>query len=296
MAAWTYYTTKTKSVLILQIYKNLIQRQYLRTWTREEIASIPLNCSRSEVFRALNKTRGLYLRWQELSTSPILPNTAEVEWTSIELRNALRSIEWDLEDLEDTIGIAEKNSSKFKIDHKEICDRRSFIQATKQEVQVMKVKMSMDRNLDSDGTQREPLLNDGSPVPFRSMQWSSTPKISRYSKLASQTDSPSKFEDFENVPTTQDHLISIQDEELSMINDSVSSLKSISTHIGNELDEHAVMLEDLSSEMDITDSQMYTTILHVSKALHLDTDRGQWAFIVFLMMLLLIGIIVAIVL
>lgn len=59
----------------------------------------------SEVFKALNKTRGLYLRWQEISKAPVAPNSPEVEWTSTELRNSLRSIEWDLEDLEDTINI-----------------------------------------------------------------------------------------------------------------------------------------------------------------------------------------------
>lgn len=55
----------------------------------------------SEVFKALNKTRGLYLRWRELGEN----GGAEVEWTTTELRNSLRSIEWDLEDLEDTINI-----------------------------------------------------------------------------------------------------------------------------------------------------------------------------------------------
>lgn len=58
-------------------------------------------CHCSEVFKALNKTRGLYLRWRELGES----GGAEVEWTTTELRNSLRSIEWDLEDLEDTINI-----------------------------------------------------------------------------------------------------------------------------------------------------------------------------------------------
>lgn len=62
--------------------------------------------TRSEVFKALNKTRGLYLRWQEITKTPAAaPNSPEVEWTCTELRNALRSIEWDLEDLEDTINI-----------------------------------------------------------------------------------------------------------------------------------------------------------------------------------------------
>lgn len=53
------------------------------------------------MFKALNKTRGLYLRWRELDEGSATP---ELEWTT-ELRNSLRSIEWDLEDLEDTINI-----------------------------------------------------------------------------------------------------------------------------------------------------------------------------------------------
>lgn len=52
----------------------------------------------SEVFKALNKTRGLYLRWRDLGNA----GGAETEWTTTELRNSLRSIEWDLEDLEGT--------------------------------------------------------------------------------------------------------------------------------------------------------------------------------------------------
>lgn len=57
------------------------------------------------MFKALNKTRGLYLRWIELQDDPIPISKDEVEWTNTELKNSLRSIEWDLEDLEDTIDI-----------------------------------------------------------------------------------------------------------------------------------------------------------------------------------------------
>lgn len=59
-----------------------------------------------EVSKALNKTRGLYRRWLELQEDIVNNITKdELEWTTTELRNALRSIEWDLEDLEDTIDI-----------------------------------------------------------------------------------------------------------------------------------------------------------------------------------------------
>lgn len=65
----------------------------------------------------MNKTRGLYGRWTDyqLNVTVATPNGVgpgglpvskeELEWTTTELRNALRSIEWDLEDLEDTINI-----------------------------------------------------------------------------------------------------------------------------------------------------------------------------------------------
>lgn len=68
----------------------------------------------SEVCKALNKNRGLYGRWTELQdVNTVTPTVAgsipiareELDWTTTELRKALRSIEWDLDDLEDTIYI-----------------------------------------------------------------------------------------------------------------------------------------------------------------------------------------------
>lgn len=60
-----------------------------------------------DVLKALNKTVNLYRRWNDLQAEPITVNLLreEIEWTTTELRNSLRSIEWDLEDLEDTINI-----------------------------------------------------------------------------------------------------------------------------------------------------------------------------------------------
>lgn len=59
----------------------------------------------SEVYRALIRIRGLYTRYREVGNS----NTVESVWITNELRNSLRTLEWDLEDLEDTINILFKN-------------------------------------------------------------------------------------------------------------------------------------------------------------------------------------------
>ncbi|XP_041986610.1 syntaxin-6 [Aricia agestis] len=244
----------------------------------------PFYVVKDEVFRALNKTRGLYLRWQEIAKSPAVPNSPEVEWTSTELRNALRSIEWDLEDLEDTISIVEKNSSKFKVDNREISDRRSFIEATKQEVKVMKGKMSLNRNRDNDGTAREPLLGDESPVHFGNT-WTATPKYSKYSKLANQTDSPNRSYD-NDIMSMQEKMLMSQDDQLHVISNSVGSLKTVSKQIGIELDEQAVMLDDLNTELENADSKLDSTLKKVAKVLHMNNDRRQWMAILILIGLL----------
>ncbi|XP_037716826.1 syntaxin-10 isoform X1 [Drosophila subpulchrella] len=121
----------------------------------------PFFVVKDEVFKALNKTRGLYLRWRELGES----GGTEAEWTTTELRNSLRSIEWDLEDLEDTISIVEKNPSKFRIDNRELSSRRHFIDNTRDEVKQMKDKMSLNRSRDRDITAHQPLLDNDRQSP-----------------------------------------------------------------------------------------------------------------------------------
>lgn len=57
----------------------------------------------NEVQKAVNTARGLYQRWCELLQEGAAVGREELDWTTNELRNGLRSIEWDLEDLEETI-------------------------------------------------------------------------------------------------------------------------------------------------------------------------------------------------
>ncbi|KAH1176382.1 hypothetical protein KIL84_021116 [Mauremys mutica] len=65
----------------------------------------PFSAVRGEVQKAVNTARGLYERWCELLQETHVVSTEEFDWTTNELRNSLRSIEWDLEDLEETIDI-----------------------------------------------------------------------------------------------------------------------------------------------------------------------------------------------
>ena len=59
----------------------------------------------SEVRKAVETATNLYQRWCELLEDPSNYSKEEYDWTTGELRNSLRSIEWDLDDLEETISI-----------------------------------------------------------------------------------------------------------------------------------------------------------------------------------------------
>lgn len=58
-----------------------------------------------EVQKSIHTSQNLHDRWSELISNPKSVTKEELEWTTSELRNSLRSIEWDLEDLEETVDI-----------------------------------------------------------------------------------------------------------------------------------------------------------------------------------------------
>lgn len=189
---------------------------------------ILLYCFFSEVFKALKKTRGLYCRWADFQTEPELITKDEIEWTNTELKNSLRSIEWDLEDLEDTIDIVEKNPLKFKIDNKELTKRKHFIVSTKNEIQSMKDRISMNRGKDKDRFARQPLLENNSPVKLTNMHGGT-----KYSKLENEIESPQH----QFLQRQQMYELQNQEEQLEAIAGSLGNLKTVSRHIGIELDE-----------------------------------------------------------
>ena len=63
--------------------------------------------------KAAETAGALYHRWQELMSETANVSKEEFSWTTNELRNCLRSIEWDLEDLEETVHILFISSSSY---------------------------------------------------------------------------------------------------------------------------------------------------------------------------------------
>nr|XP_020464745.1 syntaxin-6 [Monopterus albus] len=223
----------------------------------------PFFVVKGEVQKAVNAAQSLHHRWSELLQEGGGASKEEMDWTTNELRNSLRSIEWDLEDLDETISIVESNPKKFNLDTAELSKRKAFIASTRQAVKEMKEQMSSPAAVSVDRKNKQALLGErGAQGPV----WQPGPD--KYSRL--------------------DLIVEQQDEQLELVSGTIGVLKNMSERIGMELDEQAVMLDDFGHEMDNTQSRLDNVMKKLAKVSHMTSDRRQWCAIGVLLTILFV--------
>lgn len=244
----------------------------------------PFFVVKGEVQKAVNTAQGLFQRWTDLLQDPTIATREEVEWTTNELRNNLRSIDWDLEDLEETISIVEANPRKFNLDVAELTKRKAFISSTRQTVKEMKDQMSSSSvKALTEKKERQTLLGENA-----GQTWA--PGADKYKRLDRELHSANTH--FIEEQHAQQQLIAEQqDEQLELVSGSIGVLKNMSQRIGNELDEQAVMLDDFTHEIDSTQSRLDNVMKKLAKVSHMTSDRRQWCAIGILAAVLLVVLI-----
>lgn len=249
----------------------------------------PFFVVKDEVHKAVQNAKALYQRWCELLSDPNNCTREEYDWTTNELRNSLRSIEWDLEDLEETISIVEKNTKKFKIDDVELSDRRAFVDRTKATVKDMKDHLASPQS--HNRAQSRTQARTQSDHSNRNMLFNGPSKPQdKYMRLDNELEQANqKF--IEENQSQQQLMIQAQDEQIDMVGASVGVLKNMSQQISGELDEQAVMLDDFAHEMDTTESKMDNVMKKMAKVLHMSNDKRQWCAIGVLLVIMVIVII-----
>ncbi|XP_071510647.1 syntaxin-6-like [Diadema antillarum] len=240
----------------------------------------PFFVVKEEVEKAVTTSEGLYQRWCKLLEDTSSVSKEEYDWTTNEVRNSLRSIEWDLEDLEETISIVEANPRKFKIEPHELDGRKLFVKRTKDRVQEMKDHMSSPGTRSrEDKKTRQSLLSNGPGRPKH-----------KYSRLEQEAEDDNQR--FINDNSQQQQIImEAQDDQIDRVADSVGILKNMSHTIGKELDEQAVMLDDFSTEMENTESRLDSVMKKMAKVTRMSNDKRQWMAIAVLLVVMVIVII-----
>ncbi|KAM6218018.1 syntaxin-6 [Rhynchocyon petersi] len=248
----------------------------------------PFFVVKGEVQKAVNTAQGLFQRWTELLQDPSTATREEIDWTTNELRNNLRSIEWDLEDLDETINILsfEANPRKFNLDATELSIRKAFITSTRQVVRDMKDQMSTSSvQALSERKNRQALLGESGGQSCWTM--GTTDKYGRLDRELQLANS--HF--IEEQQAQQQLIVEQQDEQLELVSGSIGVLKNMSQRIGGELEEQAVMLDDFSHELESTQSRLDNVMKKLAKVSHMTSDRRQWCAIAILFAVLLVVLI-----
>ncbi|XP_078062720.1 syntaxin-6 [Mustelus asterias] len=228
----------------------------------------PFFVVKGEVQKAVNTSQGLYQRWTELLAEPSSATKEECDWTTNELRNSLRSIEWDLEDLDETISIVETNPRKFNLDPAELSKRKAFITSTKQIVKEMKDHMSNTSvQALAEQKNRQTLLSTKGSQGLHST-------ADKYSRLDQELQVVnSQF--IEDQHIQQQLITEQQDDQLELVSGSIGVLKNMSQKIGNELDEQAVMLGEFSYELDSAQSRLDNVMKKLAKVSHMTSGKFE---------------------
>ncbi|EDV28006.1 expressed hypothetical protein, partial [Trichoplax adhaerens] len=239
----------------------------------------PFFVVKTEVQKNLNNTTVLHKKWRELSEDGRNTSKEDFTWTTNELKNNIRSMEWDLEDLEETITIVESNPSKFRIDDLEINERKSFISRTKKTIKEIKEELtSTSRRAKKEKHEREALLG------------SKGRHQDRYTRLDKEIEQ-SNQNFIEENQKQQQQLFRQQDDQIEMISKSVGVLKQMGQHIDGELTEQAALLEDFDQEMTDTKSRLDRSLIKIEKVLKLSGDKKQTCILIVLIIILIILII-----
>ncbi|XP_005800483.1 syntaxin-10 [Xiphophorus maculatus] len=231
----------------------------------------PFFVVKGEVQKALSRARGLFDRWEELLQEGTQVSRDELDWSANELRNCLRAIDWDLEDLSETISIVESNPGKFRLGDNELQERRDFVERTRKSVQEMKDELS-------------------SPSAVERAEKKNRQEQDRSTGLeAHLVSANSRY--IQEQQEQQQLIIQEQDEQLELVSGSIRVLKDMSGRIGDELDEQAVMLGDFGDEMDQTSSRMDSVLKKLEKVSHMTSSRRQWCAIGVLVAIMIVVLI-----
>jgi len=211
----------------------------------------------------------LYKRWRELLETSNTAHNDEFKWTTNELKSGIKSIEWDLQDLDDTIGIVESNRQKFKLEQQEVESRKKFITDTKSTIKRMKDDLQAATTKGKqDNDKRDSLMG-----PRRNGANGRRMDAIDQAIVADHQD----FIDEQQQRQAQ--LIQDQDQGLDQLSTTVSVLGDMGRAIGSELEVQNKILTDLDSKVDDTSGRLSTVMRRLNKLMESASDRTQWCVI-----------------
>lgn len=242
----------------------------------------PFYVVQEEVQQSVSGVTTLYERWQDLLKSTNTSQNDEFKWTTREIKNGIKRIEWDIQDLEETIGIVEGNRQRFKLEASEVEARKSFITDTKATIKKMKDDLN---NATTKGKMENDARNTLMDTQKRKNQGHD--KFDGLHKAIMEDNDNYISGAHQQMQAT----MADQDQDLDEISKATTTLKEMGVTINDELHRQSLILEEMETETDKTSSRLNNVMKRLNKLIDSTNDRVQWCMVIVLT-LILVGLVV----
>eukprot|EP00999_Lentomonas_sp_LEN2_P001777 NODE_288_length_1715_cov_36.452771_g259_i0.p1 GENE.NODE_288_length_1715_cov_36.452771_g259_i0~~NODE_288_length_1715_cov_36.452771_g259_i0.p1 ORF type:complete len:255 (-),score=45.26 NODE_288_length_1715_cov_36.452771_g259_i0:304-1068(-) len=246
----------------------------------------PFFVVKSEVEQAMLTIEQLYKNWKALLQKTNTSQNQEFKWTVDELNTSLKNVEWDLQDLDETISIVESNPHKFQLDPSELNAQKKFITNTRDRTNSIRndmnsatTKSKMEKDV------RDSLLAAGGKQP----------RADAYSAPVDTTpdENMSDRQYFEATQQETQLLMKQQDVQLDQVFDTVQDLKSTAKLIGTELDDQVVLIKEVDDKVEYTGNLLERNSKKLADVYKKSNDKKSLCFIAFLILIIIVLAILA---
>ncbi|VDC00163.1 unnamed protein product [Peniophora sp. CBMAI 1063] len=228
----------------------------------------PYHAVQSEIagsLQAAEQLRASYVRIRSTARG----GSEELEWARNELKATLAALEADLEDLDESVKIVESTGARmFGLEEAEVMQRRRYVEHVREVLETLNAEV------------------EGRAPPNKSRQPISP---------AAQPSSPAP-EDDQAQWTREEQMMIMrqQDETLDTIGGTLTTIQQQAGLIGQEVNEHNVMLSDVERGVDRTDSKLNDAMTKMKKFIR-DTEETKSGWCIGILIFILLCLLVAVI-
>ncbi|KAJ3433678.1 hypothetical protein M0813_17534 [Anaeramoeba flamelloides] len=241
----------------------------------------PFFLLKGEIKTLLPNLGAHYDHWEELIQTTNTANNDEFSWTQKELLKGINDVNWYCSKLEITIKKVSENPDHYKIDQEELSKRKKFLKESKKEIKSIQTKMENTKLLAKVNNDKKKLLLEKSK---KQKQDNKYQRLDQAIEMDNQRFINEEFQEYDLIEREQNG-------ELDAIHGTITRVKEMGNVIGEEIDEHNKMFDDLSDDMDAAKGKLKSAMKKSKKLLN-SKDRGKMCTIFILIIVLIVLLII----
>mmetsp|Transcript_10675 Transcript_10675/g.26142 ORF Transcript_10675/g.26142 Transcript_10675/m.26142 type:complete len:278 (-) Transcript_10675:238-1071(-) len=247
-------------------------------------SSDPFYVAKEEIESGLRSVQQLFNKFREETRNPAASSASSSGKLGNEILSEIKQLQYDLQDVETTIGIVEANPGKFRVDQRELQGRKQFLQQTERSLKELTSSVQGEiRRIASSGG------GAGSSSASSSSRGPQSVGNTRHQRPGGGRE----LDDFVAQGTqNQRQLVKEQDEQLAELSKCTERLNQTAQVINTELKEQERMLTELDEDID-RETEKMSFVMRRLGILMQSSDRSQlWTililFCIFMFLLMLV--------